>query len=552
VLAAKVVDINSGKELAVAKTEWQKLPAQKRELADNRRRFITPVLDLCERGFTDAKAIRVLLAQLQSANCEHWIMELADTLGRNGKPPSKATIYRWLEQFRNNGLLGLVCKTEGRKRKGYGWEARALHYYSQPTKPCATTIAYWLRQEGCESATDSRVYRYIKSLPATQGKHSRKRMGGHYYDQNLKPYTLRDETVLPVGFIYEGDGHNCDVYVAHPATGKAWRPELTAWLDVRSHYVVGWWLSEVESGINTLYSLSHALMSHNHTCAGVHVDTGSGFKNRMMTEDTAGYLNKLSIEFMPALPGNAKGKGMTEGFFNIFEERCGKKFETYCGHIRTDRHLSHLAGKVRNGKIKLPSLSTYRDAVAAFIESYNNNPQDRLGCSPADIWKQLVKVPLSMGADALIRPSEKRTVQRWGVTLFNRLYRSPALADYNGADVVIEYDMHDDNNVIIRDDKRRYICDAHLVERKPWLPDSRIEDLKQKREQGQIARHQKHIEEIKQRTAGVIDHAALANHILDDGRSTAIEQGTTLIDAPTPAIEHQGADDDLDIFDTDY
>lgn len=470
--------------------------------------------------------------------------------------PDRATLYRWDEKYTKHlsgDAKAAAPKYQGSRRKTYGWEARAIHLWQQPTKPAMSTVAYWLRGEGFDSATNSRVRRYLKSLPATLGERSAKRMGRHYYNQNLRPYVLRDETVLPVGFIYEGDGHNCDVYVAHPNTGKPWRPEFTPWIDVRSHYCPGWYLSEAESGLTTLFSLSHAIVHHDHVCAAVHVDPGSGFKNRMVGDDTIGYLARLNIEFMAALPGNAKGKGLTEGFFHIFEERLGKTFPTYCGHNRTDDYLRHLTQKVKRGEIELPTLAEYRDAIAGYIDRYNHTYQDRLGCTPADLWAQLEHTPLEISEDVLIRPREERKVQRWSVTLWNRTYRHQALADYNDHGVIVEYDLHDDQTVTIRDHDGRFICDAELVDRKPWLPGSRIEELQQNRVEGQRKRLKQKLDEVEARGRLAITHEDILDDLevlTDDGTSLEEKTGSNSFE-PSPPL-NDAISNDLDIFDTDY
>jgi len=353
---------------------------------------------------------------------------------------------------------------------------------------------------------------------------------------------VRDNGVLPVGLIYQGDGHTCDVYVQHPATGKHWRPELTAWIDVRSHYLAGWWLSEGESAVTTLYALSHAIVTHDHVPAAIHTDPGSGFKNRMMDDDVVGYLTRMSIEPIRAIPGNAKGKGHIERWFGIFEERCGKKFESYCGHCRTDDALSRFETKVRRGEITVPTLEQYRDAVAAFVERYNNTPQDSLdGRTPAELWSELERTPVELPAEALVRPQERRKVRRWGVSLFNRLYRHEVLAGFEGVEVVIEYDLHDDSTVTIRDQAGRYLCDARLVRARPGLPQSRIEELREKRAAGQRQRKLRQIEEIDRRAA-----------LRQDGATelvASLEAANPALDSPEVAAS---GEIEIDLTTTDY
>lgn len=414
-----------------------------------------------------------------------------------GGDPSMQSIQRWLGAYAESGLMGLATRHKGRVRQAGGWEAKAAEYYNAPQRPAYSTVALWLRQEGFADATDHGVRRYLQSLPSNLSETGRKRLGAHFYDQNVRPHVVRDMSVLPVGFIYEGDGHTCDVYVQEPSTGNPFRPELTVWVDVRSHYVVGWYLSDRESANTTLYSLSHAFIRHDHVPAMVHCDPGSGFIAKIISDETVGFISRFSIKPIVALPGNAKGKGLIEGFFRWFEERCGKRFRTFCGHCRTDNELSRMRDKIRAGELKLPTLQQYADAVRDYFDFYNANPQAGLGkVSPASLWATLDRVPLELPAAAVMRPRDRRKVQRWGVRLHGRLYRHGELARYEAREVTIEYDLHNDSVVWIQDDKGRFICEAGLVEKKPWLPDSRIEEAQQDRLAGQQARLQRKLDEV--------------------------------------------------------
>lgn len=523
--------------------EWGRLPAQRRCVAERRRRLLQPVLDMVAGGAAARAAVEQLSLSLRTGRAEPELMGLARELGRGGVV-DRSTLHRWLRAWQRDGLMGLVPAWRGRERGRYGWEARAIHLWQRPTKPAMSTVAHWLREEGHESATDDRVRRYLRALPADLGEHSPRRMGAHHYRQNLRPYVVRDNSVLPVGFIYEGDGHTCDVYVAHPATGNPWRPEFTAWLDVRSHYCVGWYLSRAESAVSTLYGLSHALVTHDHVPAAIHVDPGSGFRNRMISGEGSGFCERMGIEFMAALPGNAKGKGLVERFFGIFEERCGKRFETWCGHARSDEVLRRLTDRVRRGELTLPTLEQYRDAIAAWIWTYNHTPQDSLGGkSPAEVWAGLEAVALEMAAAAVVRPQERRKVVRWRVSLHNRVYEAQELAQYNGREVLVEYDLHDDREVTVRALDGRLVCVAQQVDAKPWLPSDRIEELHRKRLRGQIRRKERAIEEDKARAGMAITH----EHVLQDLGSIEDCAGPVVAD-PAPA----SSVDPLDIFSTDY
>lgn len=425
--------------------------------------------------------------------------------------PSDNTLRRWLAAWRDGGVAALADGRDGRTRLPYGWEARAIEEWNEPQRPSRATVAWRLRQDGFADATDSRVRRFLNSLPANiGGENTPARAGAHHHRQNFRPHVIRDESVIPVGLIYEGDGHTCDVYVQHPNSGQHYRPEITVWLDINTHFCVGFNLAEAESAMGTLHSLSGAFLAHDHVPAALHVDPGSGFRNRLMIGETVGWLSRLGVDVIYALPGNAKGKGLVERWFGTFEERCGKRFRTYCGHCRTDDELRYLKRAIRGGKLRLPHLREYAEAVAGYISAYNSTPQKRLGAAPAELWAQgLRRSPVHVPRSALLRPAERRAVRKATVEIFGRKYRAPALNLVNGQTVDVEYDLTDDSRVWINFRGRR-VCEARLAEARPWLPKSRVEDLQAKREAGQLKRLERKAEEARARQRKPLDGQAVA------------------------------------------
>ncbi len=430
---------------------------------------------------------------------------------RGGDPslPSAYTLRRLHAAWTAGGAAALMDRRRGRQRKPYGWEARAIELYNSPTRPARATVAYWLRGEGYSDATNSRVRRYLESLPAAvAGENSPRRAGYHYYTQNIGPYARRDRTVIDVGLIYEGDGHRSDEYVRHPASGRHYRPELTIWIDIRSTYVTGFGLSEAESAVSTLYSLSNALRNEDHVPAALHVDPGSGFINKLLTAESLGWLRRLGIDVITEEPGNAKGKGLVEGWFRWFEERVGKRFSSYCGHCRTDDDIRRLEKSIREGKVSLPSLAEYAEAVKEYIAAYNHTPQPNLGCAPVDLWAGLDRNPVGIPDEALPRPSEERVARRGSVEFYNRVYRAPELLLLlDGRRVEVEYDLADDSRVWINYGGQR-VSEAKLAERRPWAEESRIADLKTKRKRDQEKRLLRGLREIEARARPVIDAEA--------------------------------------------
>ena len=488
-------------------------------LSQDKRRQCEARLTLLEvaiskHGLSRRKAVDWLHA---TARLDELPTTAAVALKTLGKLPGKSTLLKWWAALDNctsraEQLLALRDERKGRQRRHEGWEARAIAHYNSPNKPCKSTVAIWLKDEGWDVST-TKVSRYLDSLPAELGETGIKRMGEHYYNQNLRKHKTRDTSNLPVGFVYQGDGHTCDVYVQHPNSDGHYRPELTIWIDVRSQYIVGWWLSEAESAITTVFSLSAALAAHDHVPAMIHVDPGSGFKNKVIDHEFTGYLQRFGIDSMHAIAGNAKGKGLVEGLFRWFEERVGKRFASFCGHCRTDDALSRLSDKIKRGAISIPTFDQYRHVVAKWVEWHNSTPKNALGGkAPADLWTDLEQVPLHCAPQDLMWPQTERVVRHWGVKLDNRTYQHDALRQFSGSrqgkpiTVVVQYNLHDDSHVIIRDHDQRFICEAPLVDKIDWLPVSRIEEASQKRLKQQIKRHERHIEEAVRRTKPVIDH----------------------------------------------
>lgn len=479
---------------------------------------------------TETAALRAVLLEVDAGLHAHALSVL-------GFRPSEASLRRWVRALAEGGVEALMPRRDGRKRKDYGWELRAQQLYARPQRPLMSTVAYWLREEGWTSATNSRVRRYLKSLPSHLSETAPARVGRHYYAQNIKPHVVRDSTVLAVGECYEGDGHTCDVYVQHPATGTPFRPELTVWIDIRSQRVTGWWLGETENAIDVLYALSSAIREHDHVPALLHTDPGSGYVNKMMADEALGFYARLSIHPIKTLPGNARGKGLTEGWFRWFEERLGKRFASYCGHCRTDDQLSRMRAKLRRGEIELPSFLQYRDAVASYVAAYNAETKDELGGkSPDEIWRDLERNPLHLPPEVLYRPRREATVRGWEVRCFNRRYRAAELAAYERRTVVVEYDIHDDQRVWIRDAKGRLVCEAMLVERRPWIGVSVLADRRARAAEGQRRRLRERIEEVDARARRPITAAAMVRAI--EAMSSSHPDGAT---APAPDLSQRHA-----------
>lgn len=468
-----------------------------RKAAQERLMLIQPMVNAVLRG----ASVRSAVAAIHSRAPEMF--------------PSQTTLRGWVECYIDGGLDALATQYTGRVRQASGWELRATQLFAQPQQPAYSTVAYWLQQEGFAAGVKfktfaKRVTRYLQSLPSNVAETSPKRLGEHYYSQNVRKFTRRDTTVLKPGECWEGDGHCCDVYVQHPTTAEHFRPELTVWIDVRSQYVAGWWLGERENSVDVLFALSSGIRAHDLVPVMVHHDPGAGYTAKMLSDEALGFYARLSITPVKTIAGNAKGKGMTEGWFRWYEERLGKRFTTFCGDSRTDDALSRLRERIKRGELSPPTFQQYLDAVKAYIQTYNNTAKDTLGGStPAQLWAQRITNPAHCHEAALLRPRREASVRRWEVRLFNRFYRHADLAQHEGRRVVVEYELHDDAHVWIRDARGRFVCEALLVEKTAWAKDNVLADRRAKSLQGQEQRLQSQLDEHRARSVVPISAAAM-------------------------------------------
>lgn len=445
-------------------------------------------------------------AQALAAAKAGWIVD--------GKVVSVVTIARAILAHRKAGSAqALVDKRQGRTRLANDWDVRAAHLWMHPAKRGYANIARVLRQEGYPDVTARKVQIFVQGyMPGRESsKLSAARIGKHLHKLNRRHYVRRNLDEVLVGEIYAGDGHTCDVYVAHPSTGGLYRPELTAFIDIKSRMVVGWWLSESETKESTLFALSAALVRYNHVNAWVYIDHGAGYRAKMMSDESTGFYKKFDMAVTAAIPGNPNGKAWIERFFKTFREDHDKFFAdgmTYCGDDMAPEINRRLSVEVKQGKRKLPSYQSYVDSVRDFMDRrYPHEPMRTAlaGRTPAQVWAELVPVPLHMVAEAVMRPRVERVVSHQEVRLHNRHYYAEQLADYDAQSVMVEYDLHNDSTVWIKDKQDCTLCEAKLVHSVGVLSSSRLEDQKEVRKLGQIKRLERHAAEAQARRFAPID-----------------------------------------------
>lgn len=515
---------------ALSADPWATASESQRKVAEARAALVAPLAELVTKGASQNNVAKLFVARVMADVNAPASAHALRVLG--AQTSSTATLKRWISAYLRDGKNGLLPKHTGRVRQDYGWEIRAVALYNVPSKPGFADVAWALRAEGHDTATESRVKRYLKALPATLGANSPARVGRHLHRLTRQTFQRRSLTEVLVGEIYAGDGHTVDCYVAHPNTGKPYRPELTAFIDIKSRYIAGWWFTESESAVSTLYALSSAMMGYDHVPAWLYIDRGAGYRAKMLSDGNTGWYGKFGIGVIGALPGNPHGKGWIERWFLTVRNKHDKLFaggQVYCGDDMAPEINRRLSAEINSGKRTLPSLQEYVASFRAFLERYHNEPMDVLGGrTPAQVWAELTPVPVSVDGDAVMRPSETCTVRRQQVRLHNRFYFHEALALYDRHKVAVEYDLHKDGRVWVHDAKGRLVCEAKLVNTIGVLPTSRLEEGRDRRAASQVKRLERHLDEV---------HARRQDAITADDQVKAIEslaEPVLLVPPPPP------------------
>lgn len=480
---------STGSELS-----WQNASETARKKAQSRAVLVRHLLTQ-EGGLP--KAFELLVTNYRANLAPSTLMVAIEVLG---KLPGRATIYNWCNAYKDNGINGLLPNHKGKAQTQYSWLARSLELYHSPNSPSFAQVSDQLNKEGYK-AQHHQVRRFINALPHELGPQSPYRMGAKLYREKHKDHLLRSTENIKPGVMYNGDGHTIDVYLAHPKTGKPYRAELTAFQDVASRCIVGWELGYAESTIDTLAAISRAIKVHNNVPAMFYLDNGSGYKNKLMNDDTTGFYAQFEIDVIFAIPGNARAKWI-ERFFLHMEDRVGKKFSTYCGRHHNDRHKQLVLKEAKQGKRKLPSVDEWIAEFKAFLNDYHNSAHPEVkGKTRQQVWDENVDRVPPVEGDFVMLPRETVNIRRGRFRLHQRDYSADFLHQFNGQELIAAYDMHDDSYTKLYKLNGEFLMVANLKSKTHAIPSSRVEQAQQKRLTGREKRLQVHLQEVRAQEA---------------------------------------------------
>ncbi|MGE8683909.1 MAG: Mu transposase C-terminal domain-containing protein, partial [Acinetobacter sp.] len=138
---------------------------------------------------------------------------------------------------------------------------------------------------------------------------------------------------------------------------------------------------------------------------------------------------------------------------------------------------------------------------------YNNKPHSSLKRitdpvtfkkrhqSPLEAWNEALEMGAPIDrvedwdAEDLFRPYEERKVRRGEIELFGNRYFSQDLSEYHGDTVQVGYDIHNADQITVRDEDGRLICYAKWnANKRAYFPQTKVEQARQRRADGRLRR----------------------------------------------------------------
>ena len=404
------------------------------------------------------------------------------------------------------------------------WAGILLKIWSDPAKPELAEVMRRIEAAYADSAVEVPSYhqaRYFLDTHIGNVERERGRMGSREI-KNIKPFVRRDASVLLPSDVYTADGHTFDAEVAHPDTGKPFRPEITTVLDVHTRMVVGYSIDLAESGLAVLDAISNAASDYG-IPAIFYVDNGSGYKNAMMKHESVGVMTRMGTEVKHSIAYNSQARGTIERVHQTIWIRLAKKLPTYIGADMDSQAKQAVFKKTRKdvkefGESKAligwaEFLAIAADAVTAYNNEshsglprrYNATTGRREHLTPQMLWDEQVVAMDNAGTglvrvsdterDDLYRPYLERKCLRGEINLFSNKYFSRALEQYHGETMLVGYDIRDGSRVWVRDMTHRLITIAEFEgNKKAYFAQSALGDAREKRAIGQVKRAQVHVD----------------------------------------------------------
>ncbi len=529
--------VPEGKQLPSITTlkSWQTLTM------DARIYFMRLIEQAEKTGIGVTRAIRTLVDQAMAHTLppEAQVMvTLANQ--RSGKDTRKRalshrSLMRWWAEWNKNGKNPAALAPRDTERTGLPpWVPYFLKCYQVPQKISVIQALEDLRSiipDEIDLPSESQARRFItkySKLDINKGRMTGKEL------KSLKGFIRRDTSEFMPLDICLCDGHSFKAKVAHPVHGRPFLPEVCAIIDAVTRVVIGWSAGLAESSQTVADAYRHAVtVDENKRYGGIpailYTDKGAGNEAAVNSDPFIGMYSRLGSTYKTGIPGNSQARGLIERAQGSIWVRAAKKLITYTGpgmdeqvkrkvYLAMEKDVKQALKKGKQGKTSelLLSWQEFLDFCALTIEQYNRREHSglprftdpetghRRHMCPLEMWSKWLaegwqpEIPEPFELESLFRPHVTVITRRGEVRLFGNIYYAPELVHYGGQNVIVAYDIHDANNVWVKDREERLICIARWnANKKAFYPVPAVEHAREERKNRRLKTLERHLDEIQ-------------------------------------------------------
>ncbi|MGQ3072540.1 MAG: Mu transposase C-terminal domain-containing protein [Ferrovibrionaceae bacterium] len=442
-----------------------------------------------------------------------------------GRTLSRSTLMRWRDEHRRGGWDALAPRPTDTAREIPEWAVRFLTVWQSPQqRSIAHCIEIMAREHpGLPVPSPGQARRLLDAMAPAERE--RGRMGPNAR-LALKAFKRRDYSALKPLELVLSDGHSFKADVRHPVHGKPFTCEVVSIMDAKTRLVFGWSAGLSESAWTVLDALRCGVERLG-LFGAFFTDNGAGFVAQAMDHElVTGFLARMGVTHLRALPGRAQSRGTIERLQGTLWKRAARTLATYKGRdmdAEARRRMVRLIdADVRAGTSNvLMTWQQFLDWAEAQVDDYNNRPHsglprivdpatgtmrhqtptEALAAEVSAGWAPEL-VPEEMLSD-LFRPYELRQTRRGEIVLPWGRYFDPALARLDGRMMRVGYDIHDGSRVWVRsNDDGRLVCiaqrDGNVI---AALPSSKREHIAEKRRLGRERRLQDQLDLVQAEAA---------------------------------------------------
>lgn len=354
-------------------------------------------------------------------------------------------------------------------------------------KKCMELTELYLKEKGKEgllplASSESFARKIMKDIPVPVLKYYR--FGEKAFRDACAPYIQRTYEDLHSNDIWVCDNHTFDVFVNDGEHEKPIRVYLTAFLDIRSRKMMGWYVTLNPCSDATLfamrrgierYGIPKRILSDNGREFLTFDIGGRGFRTSRKGEEHMAptILENLGIEFRTALPTNARAKIIERAFRDVKED-FSKLFEGYTGGTIAERpERLKKTGKSAENFTLLPEFINYVDTyMEGYFNTRSHSGSGMYGRTRNEVYaaeliekRTATKEQLNL---MMLRNTRMQKVKRDGVYLglydMKIYFNSVELNwSYFGEKVYFRYNPDDLSEVRVYDEQDRFLCTAKQI-----------------------------------------------------------------------------------------